>query len=239
MKFHALFVSIFLVALSLAKSKDKIHLQWALCDPHPSIVLQKLDGGVSDPYKQAPITYYDTEPPTHTRQGLMFRTKTNKGQQISSVKIHYKNDKSVDLDTTGCVWDRYGSNIFYTCEKRSPLDGTTLWSDEQVEFAEGYQPVTWESLIPFGPFQNPKWKMKIEGYKATFDDVAAGKLHLMEIEVKVPKSNSNETYWTITEQLRKSNVTLCHHQEGKTLRLLRSMHYLNGARIESEIVLAK
>jgi len=238
MEFHVLFVSLFLITLSLAKSGDEIHLQWALCDRHPFIVLQKLNRGISDPYKQAPITYYDTEPPIHTRHGLMFRTKTNKGQPISSVKIHYKDDKSTDPDTTDCVWDRYGSNAFYTCERRSPMHGKALWSDEQVEFAEGYQSVAWENLVPFGPFQNPKWKMKIEGYKATFDDVAAGQLHLMEIEVKVPKSSSNETYWTITDQLERSNVTLCHRQEGKTLRLLRSMGYLNDARVESEIVLA-
>lgn len=238
MKFHTLLVSLYLVVLSLAESEDEIHLQWALCDRHPSVVLQKLTGGVSDPYKQNPITYYDTKPPIYTRQGLMFRTKVNKGQPISTVKIHYKDDKSVDQNTTNCVWDRYGSNIFYTCEKRSPLDGTTLWSDEQVEFAEGHQPVTWESLIPFGPFPDPKWKMKIGGYKAKFDDVAAGKLHLMEIEVKVPKSGSNETYWTITEQLRESNVTLCPIQEGKTLRLLRSMRYFDGERTGNEIVLS-
>ncbi|PVH92173.1 hypothetical protein DM02DRAFT_298000 [Periconia macrospinosa] len=225
MKFQAIYAIVLVAIPCLAKGKDKVHLQWSICDCNPQTVLQKLGGDSSDPYKHAPVTYYDTNPPIYTKNGLMFRTKTKKDQEVSVVKVRFAKEKWDVPDTVNCVWDRYGYKTFYTCEKQSPLNGTSLWSDEQVHFVEYYRPVAWKSLVPFGPFPNPKWKLKIKGYKATFDDVAAGPLHLMEIEVKVPKVKGNNTYQAVTEHLRKRGVALCCHQEARTLRLFRAMGY--------------
>src|SRR3982074_1400183 len=91
MKFHALLVILF-VPFSLAKAK--VSLQWSICDSNPQIVLQKLGKDSGDPDKLDPITYYDTNPPVYTPQGLMFRTKTRAGQEISLVKIRFAKEIS-------------------------------------------------------------------------------------------------------------------------------------------------
>jgi hypothetical protein len=228
MKIYALLAILQLVAPSQAETKDEIHLQWALCDSNPQVVLQKLGKAELNPRKQHMITYYDTRPPIYTQQGLGLRTKTSKGQKISSVKGRFPKQTSDVPDTVDCLWDRYGNDTFYTCEKRSPLDTESPWSDEQMAFADQYQDIEWEDLTAFGPYPNAKWKVKIEGHKAVFDDVATRSLHIMEIEVKVPKAEGDAVYQAITENLERRGVTLCGRQEGKTLRLFSAMNFAVG-----------
>lgn len=235
MKFYALLTAVLHLAnRSQAETKDEIHLQWSICDANPHVVLQKLGEAGRDVHKENPITYYDTRPPVHAHQGLGFRAKTSKGHRISSVKARFHNETSDVPDDVNCLWDRYGDNIFFTCEKRSLLEEADVWSEEQVEFANHYHNVQWNDLVAFGPYQNPKWKLHILGHKAVFDDVAARPLHLMEIEVKVPKSEGDDVYRNIDTYLRQHNVTLCDPQEGKTLRLFRALGLVIENDIESQ-----
>lgn len=225
-----------LLTATVAAAKEKISLQWALCDPNPQSALWKLGLGTNTPpYKTNPITYYDIRPPTYISDGLMFRTKTNKGEHLSTVKAGFHNEKeTLDVpDFVECAWVRYGDQPSYTCEKRCPLvDESMIWCDEQVLFAGQYENVAWEEMIGYGPYQNAKWKVQIEGYKTKFDDVVTGSLHLMEIEAKVPVAEGEEAYDVITQYLRNRGVVLCDKQEGKTKRLFRAMGYVDDERIE-------
>jgi hypothetical protein len=225
MKRHALLAILFL--LTVPSSLAKVNLQWSICDSSPQIVLQKLGKDSGDPDKLDPITYYDTNPPIYTPQGLMFRTKTRAGQEISMVKIRFAKETSNVPHKVACLWDRYGDETTFVCKQQDPMDRTRIWSNEQIRFAEHFwSRIVWDKLVAFGPYPNPKWKwLNIKGYKAAFDDVAARSLHLMELEVKVPKSEGDLAYQTITEHLRKCRVVLCDHQESKTMRLFRAMGY--------------
>ncbi|KAE8157122.1 hypothetical protein BDV40DRAFT_59643 [Aspergillus tamarii] len=220
----SIYYAVLLLAAPLVTAK-KANLQWAICDPDPQTVLQKLGLGTPDPYKENPITYYDTNPPVYASDGLMFRTKTSKGENISTVKVRFQQETSDVPDLAECVWDRYGENPTYTCEKRCPLQEPNIWCDQQIELAEHYEEVNWEELINYGPYPNAKWKVRIKGYKAKFDDVAAGSLHLMEIEAKVPKRKADKAYKEMTEYLKSHGIVLCGVQEGKTARLFRAMGY--------------
>ena len=235
MRLSALLPCILFLAARFAEAKKDISLQWAICEPNPQEALQKLGlGSTTPPYKENPITYYDESPPVYLSEGLMFRTKTNKGQPLSTVKTRFPDKTKNVPDFVECTWDRYGDDITYTCEKRCPLDPAlhSVWCDEQVEFAERYEDVDWSELTAYGPFSNAKWKLRLEGHKAKFDDVAAGSLHLMEIEVKTRKSHSKKVYKSITRSLEDRGIVLCDPQEGKTMRLFREMGYLNGERSE-------
>jgi subtilisin-like proprotein convertase family protein len=103
------------------------------------------------------------------------------------------------------------------------LGGKTkeIWSKDQVRFAEKYDDIDWDGLVPYGPFPDGKWKIKILGHKAKLDDVVAGKLHLMEIELSTPRIGSEEVYNKVTAYLKEHGVMLCDPQQSKTLRLFR------------------
>jgi hypothetical protein len=211
--------------LSAFVCANKLSLQWAICDRTPQSVLAKFGMPASPPYKENPITYYDETPPIHIHSGLMFRTKTNKGQPLSTVKVRFPEAVDDVPDFVDCSWSQYGDNSpFFTCEKRCPL-GDRVWQEEQVQFAEKYRSVDWDALHAYGPYQNPKWKVRIEGYKTKFDDVVAGDLHLMELEVKVHAEDAPHAFHKITKYLKRSDIVLCERQEGKTMRLFRHMGY--------------
>lgn len=171
----------------------------------------------------------------------MFRTKTRRGEELSAVKAHLDPGSlgtSDDLfwigkDTSVCVWDRYGNDQFFTCQVQSMLEGRSeLWSDEQIRFAKSCRRrhVTWRDLVAFGPHPNPKWRLEVVGYEAVFDDVQAGPLHLMELEVKVPKTRGDEIYQKISTYLGERGVRLCPKQEPRTLRLFHGLGYTQGYR---------
>ena len=180
-------------AAQLKEFEDDIHLQWALCDAHPSIVLAKLGYSGTSPKRITPITYYDTSPPIHSSKGLMMRTKTSHGSALSTVKVRFsskeQNETDLELpDSVECVHDRYGSSQFYTCEQRSPLPDEeegceSPWSSGQRAFAEEFHDdVEWKKLIAYGPFEDSKWKLRLpislpfskkNHIKAVFDDVLA------------------------------------------------------------------
>ncbi|KAJ5872304.1 uncharacterized protein N7529_004657 [Penicillium soppii] len=208
-------------------AKQKISLQWAICDLSPQDTLAKLGHNALPSYKENPITYYDEYPPIHINSGLMFRTKTNKGQPLSTVKVRFPGAVTDLPDFVDCSWNQYGNNSpSFTCEKRCALD-STIWQEEQVRFAERYETIDWDALHAYGPYPNAKWKVRIKGYKTKFDDVVVGDLHLMEIEVKVLREEAHGALQTITKHLKKRNVVLCEPQQGKTMRLFRAMGYLD------------
>ena len=127
-----------------------------------------------------------------------------------------------------CKWDRYGNGSWFTCGVSSPLvEGKALWSDEQRAFASRYFSVQWDRLVSYGPFSNPKWKIRIMGRKAVFDSVeavVAGRaVHLMEVEIGVKEKEVGEEerlYEAITRVLVEAGVVICvPTQLPKTLRL--------------------
>ena len=235
-----------LPALALATPSDpKVSLQWAICDPSTSTVLPKLSLPPSTPpYKSNPITYYDAWPPHYTRAGLAFRTKVKKhdpGYPISVIKARFD---AFNEDVPGeavCVWDRYGNGTTYTCGLSAVLaevggggEGESVWSSEQKAFARRYQDVVWEDLVPFGPYENPKWKVRVLGRKAVFDDVQAAGMHLMEIELSAARSEAEGVYEEVTAFLRERGVVLCEKQVPKTLKLLDHLEEEAGRTTASE-----
>ncbi|KAJ4232371.1 hypothetical protein NW757_013832 [Fusarium falciforme] len=228
MKLYDLLAWTLFTCPSFGQTDEEVHLQWSICACDARTVLQKLGEDVRDPYKSNPIFYFDTLPPTHAQHGVMFRTKVNKGEPFSLIKVRFNEKPSYTPDAASCVWDRYGSSVYYTCGERESLLGTRskIWSANQVRFAEQYDDIDWDGLVPFGPFPDGKWKLRILGYKAKLDDVVAGTLHLMEIEIGLPKAESEDVFQSITEYLVARGVVLCDPQESKTLRLFHAMGYL-------------
>lgn len=211
-------------------AKETIDLQWSICDNDAETVLRKLGEEDTPPYKANPITYYDTWPPSYTNQGLGLRTKVKKhdpGYPISMVKARFGAETDNVPERAECVCDQYGNTSYYTCgmlEILPELDETLdLWSPAQKAFAERYQAVDWNALVPYGPFMNPKWKLRIKGHKAVFDDVVASPLHLMEIEVEVKKKHGEKVHRKMSKYLKKKGVVICEPQLPKTLRLFESL----------------
>jgi hypothetical protein len=235
MRHHTLF-TILLAALPFTSTKD-ISLQWAICDRSPQETLVKLGlDSSTHPYKESPITYYDEWPPIHLFSGLMFRTKTNKGHPLSTVKVRFREQTSDVPDYVKCGWARYGYNPpTYTCEKRCFLDPThpgKIWQGEQMQLAQQYGHVNWTALAAYGPYPNAKWKVWIDGYLTKFDDVVTGKLHLMEVEAQVPEAIADQVLEATGRYLRDRGVVLCETQEGKTKRLFRAMGYFDNGNEE-------
>jgi hypothetical protein len=246
-----LFLAFALFAICPLGKQIKVNLQWSICDADPQTVLKKLgEDGTREPYKKTPITYYDTNPPFYSWGGLMFRTKTRRGEELSAVKVHFDpralvaperffGDKEAAVIEANfnrtvsgtperflCVWDRYGNDTSFTCQIQSLLAGRMeLWTDEQIRFAERCRSVNLGDLVGFGPNPNPKWRLNIFGHMAVFDDVQAGPFHLMELEVKVLKYKGDEVYEKISRYLRERSILLCYKQEPRTIRLFQAMDY--------------
>lgn len=221
-------LSSLLTALPIIAAEPEISLQWAICETDAAAVLAKLNHHNHDPYKSNPIVYFDTWPPHYTQTGIAFRTKVKKhdpGYPISMIKARFGELNENVPGAADCVWDRYGNDTTYTCGLASVLsevggaEGESVWSPEQRDFAGRYADVMWQDLVPFGPYMNPKWKIHLLGVKAVFDDVQALPLHLMEIEIGVPKAGSDAVYASVDAYLRERGVGLCEKQWPKTLRL--------------------
>ncbi|KAJ3455501.1 hypothetical protein MRS44_016983 [Fusarium solani] len=138
MKLYDLLAWTLFTCPSFGQTDEEVHLQWSICDCDARTVLQKLGEDVRGPYKSNPIVYFDTLPPTHAQHGVMFRTKVNKGEPFSLIKIRFNEKPSYTPEAASCVWDRYGSGVFYTCGEKASLLGThsKIWSDDQICFAE-------------------------------------------------------------------------------------------------------
>lgn len=227
MKFPTALIIFFLPATLSAALKEQVNLQWAICDANPRDVLAKLGEGTANPYRHNPINYFDTDPPTYISDEIMFRTKTSHGEALSTIKVVFRNT-TVDIPSwVRCLWNRYGDDITYTCEKRCPLrrNTSTVWCKKQVHFIERYRSINWKEMVAFGPYMDSKWKFHIGGYKVKFDDVVAEGLHLMEIEAQLPSSEGQTAFQKISEHLKARGVSLCDRQEGKTVRLFRALGY--------------
>lgn len=211
------------------RTKDQVSLQWAICDASPHAVLRKLGVVPHNPDKLDPITFYDTLPPAYTPRGLMLRTKTRAGREISVVKVRFPTPESQTRHVSNvCRWDRYGNETVFVCRQQDTVRRDHIWSKKQREFAEEHQrPILWEKLVGYGPFLNPKWKtLHLADRKAVLDSVIVGSMQIMELEVKVHRAEEDAVYNAITEQLDKSGIVLCERQESKTMRLFRAMGYI-------------
>lgn len=225
MKTLAALAALLLLLPAAARAEDAVDLQWSLCGASPDAVLGRLGADAAEKGKKGVVTYYDANPPVYEALGVSLRTKGKPGELESSVKVRFSGPQSGLPAETDCSWDRYGDAQTYTCEVSDALDGARAapWTDAQKRFVDAYHRVNWSTLAAFGPYANPKWKLKFLGYKAVFDTVEAGSLHLMELSVKVPRSAADDAYRTVGEGLARRGVVLCPVQEGKTARLFRAL----------------
>lgn len=138
MKFHVIFIILLLliISFSLSKTKNKISLQWSICDSDPQIVLRKLGKNISDPDKLDPISYYDTNTPIYTSQGLMFRTKIRASREISLVKIRFSKKFSNVPNNAVCLWTAMVIKqlMFVKCN--------LLWVEQKYKSDVAYQTIT-------------------------------------------------------------------------------------------------
>lgn len=208
--------------------KDQISLQWSICDASPHAVLTKLGVVPHDPDKLDPITYYDTFPPVYISRGLMFRTKTRAGREISVVKVRSAVPESRAHYRSNCRWDRYGNETAFVCTQQDSVGRHHIWSEKQRQFAEKQQrPILWEKLVGYGPYLNPKWKtLQLAGREAVLDSVITESMQVMELEVKVHSVEEETVYNAITEHLRERGIVLCMRQESKSMRLFRAKGYI-------------
>jgi hypothetical protein len=206
----------------VASAGATIDLQFAICESSPEKVLKKL-GREDAEEKVSSISYMDTQRPSYIQDGITFRVKDGKKHNESSLKIRF--NAKTDVPEAYCEWDRYGLRESYTCEVTGESeDGEAAWSEEQKHFLGRYHGDSrFPALRTFGPYQDRKWKLKHNGYKIGFDSVEApGIGHIMELSVKVDKSDSDEVYNEIGHWLLKNDVVLCPLQESKTHRLFQS-----------------
>jgi hypothetical protein len=223
------FAAVLLLSSSFSAfaADDAVHLQWSICDTSPELVLQKLGQNPKSPDKEEQITYYETNPPVYTQQGLSFRTKAKKGKFKSEVKVRFEANPGNLQDGLECSWDRYGSKTTYSCAlAETNVDSDTLWTDAEKSFVNRYHVVDFTSLVAFGPFDNPKWNISVDGVDGVFDTVDANSQHLMEVEVETTQSQAGALYDKVNASLLAHGVKLCEVQEGKTARLLHSLGLL-------------
>jgi hypothetical protein len=219
-----------MILSSLALVSALVNLQWSICDSSPEDVLEKLGAAETQMSQEGQISYYDSNPPTYTQLGLSFRTKERKGETESSVKVRFPQRPANMTTDADCSWERYGSQENYTCEVLDDFSDeqtSSPWSSEQMDLVSPYHAVDWRTLVSFGPYSNPKWKVIVAGSKGTFDSAEAGSLHLMELEIVVSKIDDDRIYAAVTSELLKAGVSLCPVQEGKTPRLFRAMGLLS------------
>ena len=223
------YFSVFTVLFSLplfAFAESTVDLQWSICDVSPEIVLEKLEQ-TDAKQKINGITYYDTASPQYLQDGVTFRIKEKKEGEISSVKIRFAQE--IEIPEADCEWDRYGSQIKYTCEVTAPLsDSSSLWSQEQKDFlVRYYHRPNFRALKAYGPYENRKWKLEHKGNKISFDSVDTPEAGpIMELSLKVPYSEKDEMIAKLQHWLEKRDVVLCARQESKTHRLFLAMGIL-------------
>lgn len=217
-----LFAAVAVLNSCPAMADDTVNLQWSICDSSPQVVLQKFGSSKTSSDKEEVITYYDTNPPTFDPRGIAFRTKSS--DQSSLIKIHFDQVPSNVPASANCLWERYGNQEKYVCEIDNDLSGSSPWSADQLSFVGQYQAVNTSALVAFGPYNNPKWKIKFGGgLKGTFDTVEAQQQHIMELEIKTDKADDDDTYDQVTAILNQAGIVLCPVQEGKTTRLFKAM----------------
>jgi hypothetical protein len=207
-----------------AQAKDAISLEWSICDD-PAHELTAL-GEPGVPGKNQVINYYDTARPVYAQQGIFFRAKAAGGETDSEVKVRLAQVTPVPQGVD-CTWERYGAQVTYTCGLESPVQAqASMWAQDQIGFVDQFVRVDWPVLVAFGPYQNPKWAVNVNGQSGVLDTVDVQSLHLMELEIKVPSNDGQTVYAAVTALLQERGVLLCAIQESKTLRLFRALGLL-------------
>jgi hypothetical protein len=119
MKLHSLLDCALFGNPSSRASDEEIHLQWSICDGNAETVLARFGEQVPAPYKRHAITYFDTMPPTHAQQGIMFHTKTNKGEYFSIIEVCFNEKPNYTSLSAECVWIAMARTSLYLRRKVS------------------------------------------------------------------------------------------------------------------------